>query len=372
MLIYKNTQIKYGLVLQIVSIIALSLFLFMYILPRYTTIGERVDATNALIWEYQSLKEKGIAYGSLVTVWNRTNKTELVRLTQNYAEDVKKAIVKPATIKGEYIKWINSEIEKADATEIKKKFAFMNSIIPTLHKNELFWEEEEPITLSALISYVEGNILWKFGITSTSPIGIQNITFVSADDPDMKANSTTGTIGYFDILFAIEARNSDIQDMIAFIEKSWQNTEPSPSDPNTPLPWVMSNALITIETLSLNSVITSQNQGEMNELQMTLRFYVRGASQKDIVAVKDRILSDIKKLSTALKTLQEKCDPAKIPCDELEPIVLAVNSLEKNANTLVSSQGNEVTRLNILSQVTASLSEVEAQFDIFKKVNKIQ
>lgn len=372
MLVYKNTQIKYGLILQIVSVIALSLFLFFYILPRYTAIGERIDATNALLRESKSLKEKWIPYVSLVSVWNRTNKSELVRLTQNYSEDVKKAIIKPTSVKDDYIKWVNSEIEKTDATEIKRKFAFMNSIIPTLHKNELFWEEEEPITLSALVRYVEGNILGKYSITSTSPIGIQNITFVSADDPEMKANMETGTIWYFDMLFAIEARNSDIQDMIRFVEKSGNSVNTLTSDPNAPLPAVMSNALITIENLSLNTYISNKNLDEMNEWQVTLRFYVRGASLKDINALKDKILADIKKLSTSINSLQKTCDPKTVRCDELEPIVLAVNSLEKNANTLVSSQWNEVTRLNILSQVTASLSEVEAQFDIFKKIQKIQ
>jgi hypothetical protein len=62
--------------------------------------------------------------------------------------------------------------------------------------------------------------------------------------------------------------------MIQAVEASGDSTKDS-ADPNAPAPVVMSNPLITIENISLTDNITVANQGEMNEGQVVLRFYVR-------------------------------------------------------------------------------------------------
>lgn len=217
--------------------------------------------------------------------------------------------------------------------------------------------------------YVEGNILGKYDVTSLSPIGIQTISYT--DSNILKEyGASTGSIGYFDITFDIEGQNTNIEDMVQGIEKLGDPANLGDiNDVNAPSPAIMSNPLVTIENLSLNNNITTDNRYEMNAGSMTLRFYVRGASKGDIEAIQAKIKETIATLKTSILNTEKTCNAEVARCEDLKSIESAINEIEKNAESLINVKGNEVAQLNVLSQLSASIDEIQRRLDEFIALN---
>ncbi len=139
MLVYKNAQIKYSLLFEILLVLIFVMLFFFFIMPRYEVLGNQINSTNALITEYHTVESDGITYGNLVTIAKRNNKLQLIALIENYKSDVQKAIVKTGST-ATYEAWLTDakQISLSEQYLVSRKFAFINSIIPTLHENELF------------------------------------------------------------------------------------------------------------------------------------------------------------------------------------------------------------------------------------------
>lgn len=371
MLTYKNSHIKYGLITQVVIIGFFLWFLFLSILPKYWLIEQKVGEVNTLLDEYKNIEIKGVPFSSLANVAKRRERAEVIRLTEQLPKETEQAITKSWSSDLTYEVWLKQEKEKAfsEKETISQKFAVLNSILPTLHANEIFEVPEDAITLTSLIKYVEGSVLGKHAIISLSPIGIQSISFTESEILK-KYGAQTGAIWYFDIFLEIEWRNSDIEIMIQNIESSGnRGTGAISEELSDEKPPVMSNPLITIESLSLNTNITRENQGDMNQWQIILRFYVRWASTRDIEAVKSAIIEKTSKLQKDIQAMKKQCIDKQNNCSEIFALEVAINDHKKNENAFMATGGNEVTKLNILSQVTNSITTISDKFETYKALN---
>jgi hypothetical protein len=74
-----------------------------------------------------------------MNVAKRNSKAELIRLAQEYPKDTQTAITKSGKTNMTYEAWMSEEKNTAFASKetVAKKFATINSILPTLHANDL-------------------------------------------------------------------------------------------------------------------------------------------------------------------------------------------------------------------------------------------
>ncbi len=318
----KNTtavkeRLTYALIGQIFIITLSSLALIFYIVPKWKEINTKVEETNASIANYETTKKNGLPTKKIksIIVKDQTKK-ELFSLIQKNEKAVAKVIKKGKTQKS-YIDWINDSLNNSneDRKKIQIIKAKMNSIVPTLSPITSTIEETQ-VSLKNYVDFIENKLLTNFKIKSTSPLSIDKITY--AKDT---AKSPMGNIGYLDFNLQFEGNNEHIYKFLDYIH-TLGNTEILTQtgvtfDTIDQVPAVMTNPLVTIESLTLNDEIDiDTKKDKLNAGVIILRFYVRGSAPSDANFLAKKVESKKKELSEALEKAKKVCEKQKEQCEK--------------------------------------------------------
>lgn len=116
-------------------------------------------------------------------------------------------------------------------------------------------------------------------------------------------------IGTFDLQISFKAKNKDITDFIQFLNITGNPELLTSTGVMTEkdIPGVMTNPLITIVNFGLQDPVEDQPTDKENSGRVTLRFYVRGVSATDMIALEENIKAREKVLSESLAQNIEEC-----------------------------------------------------------------
>lgn len=116
-------------------------------------------------------------------------------------------------------------------------------------------------------------------------------------------------IGTFDLQISFKAKNKDITDFIQFLNITGNPELLTSTGVMTEkdIPGVMTNPLITIVNFGLQDPVEDQPTDKENSGRVTLRFYVRGVSATDMIALEENIKAREKVLSESLTQNIEEC-----------------------------------------------------------------
>ncbi|MDD2917279.1 MAG: hypothetical protein PHH70_05550 [Candidatus Gracilibacteria bacterium] len=363
----KKDRLIKGIVLNSFVLIGCAIYVFTFVEPKYTALGDSVAKINTLNGEITSLQNTGVNADSFQELLNRLGRMQEV--SENIFSDPSKltqVLTKPANIQKDYLSWLideNGKVNDMDK-EIGTNDRILGNIIPVFSNDGLSGNDsdvENQITLGSFISYIENNILGKYMLSSYVPLGISNITF-----PDKK--DTPVNIGSFKVALDFKGKNSDIKSFLTNIQQSGkitiQNgklTSTSPLDGGATGEKglsSLSNLLINIDSLSLDTIPIDPN--EQNNGSITLVFYVEGLNYQKILAIRTLLLA---KFAGLQKSVQEKgmlCAKAGNPlCDE---------SVTNNAITAIKVLMNN---LSMLQPKIDALKKGDATIDVNKEMETL-
>lgn len=289
----KKDRLVKGVALNTLVFVGCITYIFLFVMPKYDDIDTTVGKINASLSDTSKLQKDGVdkdAFRELLTRLGK--KKEVPDTVFSDPGKLSKVLLKPATVKKDYLAWLIEENGKISALdeEIRKNDAILGNIIPVFANSSTLNasnDMDNQLTLASLVSHVEKDMLGKYGLTSYSPIGISNISF-----PDKK--DTPVNIGSFKISLDFKGKNSDILALVDAIQKSGKLTvrngklasdTPLASDPaKTKGLSDLSNLLINIDSFSLDSIPTSPS--DSNKGSMTLEFYVEGMNYQKVLALR--------------------------------------------------------------------------------------
>ncbi len=136
---------------------------------------------------------------------------------------------------------------------------------------------------------------------------------------------------------------------------------------NAPIPEIMSNPLITLESLSIESPINMSYPNVQNSGRITLRLYVRGSSESDQIFLKEAFQKKQSELQAKINESVKNCTQTTTPCtyaDALEKVKNKFDQFSKAADNLMNSGGSTgVKSIYILSQQLESLKSIETEYN---------
>lgn len=298
----QNEQLTHAAIGQAAVIALVGLFIWFYTFPKYTELSASVQDTNALIRSYNTTESSGIPYNQLRDVINTSwGGKELLWIVQNYQKETEEAIKKVGNLS--YLKWLDEMIgDTTDSQALAIDQAKLSSIIPTLSpiNNGV---DTDAISLKKFISFIEDNIIRQFGLESNTAIGIQNIKYGDG-------TVIPKTIGSFDSEISFTALNNDIWKMLAYVNTLGHTdilTNTGTATMSGAVPWLMSNPLVIVQGISLQKPLDMNKPNEKNTGQVTLRFYIRGSSEADIVFLTETIQHKQEKIKKSVDELVKRC-----------------------------------------------------------------
>lgn len=288
----QKEHLTYTAVWQVVVIFAMAMTIYQYILPWLSDISQLSKDAQTAIESYSGTYNGGIEEGSLQRLLSsKSEYAELVKIIQTDPDYTKRILKKEnMSITGstqynydcrnvDYYTCLKSVLGKVDKEKesIKNEKAKLNSIIPTMSpfSNNI---EEDNITLREYVNYIEKSILQRFHFDSNVIIGLQWLSFGN------KADGVPESIGMFEFRLDFKATNQDILDFIEYIYETGRPDILSYTGELTKdrIPKVMSNPLITMESLSIQDKLDLDNPTKENSGRSTIKFYIRGVSKDDI------------------------------------------------------------------------------------------
>lgn len=355
-------QLTFKAWLQVFLIFAAVVFTFMYTLPKLDAIGLQVSQTNDAVTRYQQLEKDGIPFGSLVTTIQKVgDNKELTDLISRSSTETQEAIKKDNPSEP-YLSWVTNALSKSDKDRaiLSDMRARVNSIVPTLSpvSNNM---DENSVTLRDYITFMERDILRRFNIESLSPLGIDGITYENKGD-------AANPIGHFQMDMNFSAPNKDV---VAFLDYINKTGTPEIFDtegilPNAPA--VMSNPLITIDSLSLTKMPSSLLPNEENTGRVSLHFYVRGSSSSDQDALLETFNKRRADLGQKISDSLKKCQDTT--CVSLDAITLVKHKFDQLNNsfqsTLAAKKGSPVETIYMIGQQLQSLKAISDEFENIK------
>lgn len=240
--------------------------------------------------------------------------------------------------------------------------AKINSIIPTLSPLSNS-QSGMNVTLRDYVSFLEQKILKDHNIVSMSPVGIDGVKYQEAENGGLSS-----PIGQFSADINFKATNANIKKLLDTVGKMG---EPSIFD-NTEIlsnpPAIMSNPLVTVESLSLKDILDSDFPNSLNEGQIRLTFYVRGSSNTD----RDYLIEGFNKkkiaLATEINTSVENCQ--KTNCVSLESLLAVQKKFQKFDNSLQSVlksvNDNTIRVAYIIAGQIQTLQSIRSEFESIK------
>lgn len=173
----QKEHLTYTVIGQVVTLMAIGIFSYQYVIPGISTINANLATANEEIENYQKTYDTGISFANLGNLLSgKPERLELVKIMQSDPPETEKVIQKIGN--QNYLDWLTQSIGKSDNDKqilIQEK-AKLNSIIPTMSPVSTNIEEEN-VTLKQYVRFIEGTILKKFNFDSNVVIGMQGITF---------------------------------------------------------------------------------------------------------------------------------------------------------------------------------------------------
>ena len=354
----QREHLTYTAIGQAASLVAVWLLLWLYVLPGFATISTNIETANTAIDEYTTLRDNGIPFNELLkTLTPIKSKEELVKIIQAAPKETESAIKKQG--KGEYLLWLknaigNSDEDKKKLVQAKQK---LNSILPTMSPIGTNIDEEN-VTLKQYIRFIEGNILKTFDLKSNIPLGLQGIAYGDG------RNGVPKNVGTFDLKLDFKATNNNIQKLINFVNNSGDPTILSDSGvitDETKIPRVLSNPLLTIESLSLQNTLDLTRPGDLNSGRISMRFYVRGSSKDDIAFLKEAVKEREWALWKQIEAAIAECKKRDILCNNQTRLEEFNTKYKEFLRSLggISSGGDPIYTIN--NEVN-SLRSLEEEF----------
>ncbi|MFA6090514.1 MAG: hypothetical protein WC774_01935 [Candidatus Gracilibacteria bacterium] len=370
----KKDRLTKGITLNIGILVGCLVYIYLYIVPQYTTINETIAQVNTTIIDTASLKSTGVNKDSFTELLNKSGKKkEISETVFTDSSKLSEVLKKPTTITTDYLSWLIEENGKINALdkEIFETDTILGNIIPvfisssTINTGEYI---DNQLTLASFISYIEKDILGKYSLTSYAPLGISNITFSDK-------NNTSVNIGSFKITLDFKGKNSNILALIDAVQKSGSITIRNGkiiADTTKDVPLTkekglsgLSNLLITIDTFSLTDIPSSSSA--YNQGNITLNFYVEGMNYQKILLLRTLLTA---KFAGLQKSVQEKsmicAKPGNPLCNETitANAIATIKGLAKNLTELQpqinSFKAIDVTKdTDVLIDIKTSLQTIE-------------
>lgn len=360
----QREHLTYTLIWQTVTIFAVGIIVWQYIIPGFATINTNLIDANNKVGSYLEANETWYDYARVSAILTELwNKEELLKIVQATPEETRKALQK--VWNSDYLIWIKNAINASD--EDKKKLIQskkkINSILPTMSPISANIDEEN-ITLKQYIKFIEWRILLKYGLDSNIALGIQSLTYWNP------GNKTPSNIWMFDFRLDFKASNENIKDFIDFINESW-NTDILTSSwllTEDQIPEIMSNPLITMESLSLQDTLDMSNPKKLNSGRTTIRFYVRWASKDDVTYLRENLRSRKAELGKRVDIAVNDCQKNVVLCSQLSRLT----DFQKKYTEFLRGVwgewiewGGSINDIYALSQQVNSLRSLEAEFTSF-------
>lgn len=353
----QREQLMYSAIGNIAMITCVLLCVWIYILPRYSVLSAMIDETNTTISRYIHTSTEGLSYAEVDTILRATKwREELLAIIQTAPTATKEAIKKSGN--RPYLEWLKSASDdnQDDKGRLALKKARLNSILPTLNpeSNNMM---EDAVSMRRYVAFIEKNILRQFHIESTTTLGIQNIQY------GKKGGDIPESVGSFDAEITFTANNSDIANMIDYINALGHPEILSDTGTTIPvnLPEIMSNPIVVIDALSLRAMLDPNKPNEDNGGRITLRFYVRGSSKTDIDYLAGTLASHIAKLKTRIDANLKDCS-ADLTCSKLKDIQkISYKYNEFIRGTQADDQSTGVEKMYRLSAKLNSINAIEKE-----------
>ena len=175
-------QLTYKAGLQIFFLVVAFAITMLFTLPKLQEVSAQADLANAAVEKFANISNQWINSTNLISTINRIwNNSELVEIITKAWDDIIPIITKTGS--KPYLEWLkeNSLNDTADMAKLADAQAKINSIIPTISpiSNN---RDLKSITLREYISFMEEHILAKYGIESTSPLGIDGVKYQEAEE----------------------------------------------------------------------------------------------------------------------------------------------------------------------------------------------
>ncbi|MBC7504047.1 hypothetical protein H7169_03675 [Candidatus Gracilibacteria bacterium] len=352
----QREQLLHAIIGQFTIIVFVLVVAWIYIVPQYDTLSASILSTNIVIEKYTQTSSNGIAYSELDSVLRGSKgKEELLAIIQSAPKETQKVIEK---VGGDpYIVWLSTAISASntDKDKLTLKKARLNSILPTLNpmSNNII---EDTVSMRKYITFVENSILRQFEIESNVALGIQNIKY------GRKGSNMPEVIGSFDTEITFTSTNEKITRMIEYINNlgHYEVLMDTGSTSTGGAPAIMSNPLVMIDALSLQTTLDPTKSNEENSGRIVLRFYIRGSSPTDIAF----LIEAIKKRK---EELRKKID-ANIAACKNEVTCSGKKSLEIFERKY--SEFSRATSQNKLKSGTEMVYDLSAQLDSINALEK--
>lgn len=357
-------QLTYSAILQLSLLVLCGIIGFVYIIPTWKDINAQSQRTNEIIQKYEDTVTDGIPFGDLIdAITTVGNNNELIEIIHQNVDATKNAIKKTGS--WPYLTWLLHALQNSDEDREKLRIAKakINSIIPTLSPVSGNIDEES-ITLREYIAYIEENILRAFHLDSPSALGIDGLQYTEI--PDTKKSHP---IGHFDVNISFKARNQNIIDLLNYLKETGSpDILTMETNPGDEMPWVMSNPLITLESLSLVDAPNILNASSENSGRMTLRLYIRGWSTNDKKFLQEVFLKRKEALGTKISQALETCTMNNsTTCIHFA----ALQDIEKRYQEFIRSlvpvlekhKNSGVNEIYLVGQQIHSLKKLEEEFD---------
>lgn len=370
-------QLTYKAILQITFILIAVLLTIFYTQPKLAEVNDKVAQANITLENYKKLNENGIEfnvlknkiktvgwYESLIALIDE-NIEEANNQPKDISEDKKMPEVKNI-IKKEgndpYLTWLtsvsNSTTEEKEKIKIEK--SKINTILPTLSPITDSTNEES-VTLRNYIAYVEQNILKKYNILSFSPLGITGINY-NENQKDSK-----NPIGNFQLELNFNTSSDNVAKLIEYIKTSGK-PDILDKNYNWTIAGIMSNPLITIDSLSVNDTFEKNSTKDITG-KMTFSFYIRGSHTSDQLYIFESLIRKQNEFEAEIKKSIESCKTSGTcsNIEKLENISKKFDELNRSFKTIYEAKkGNTLEAMYLLTQQIQSLKLIESEYKSIK------
>lgn len=372
----QKEHLTYTAVWQVAVIIAMAVVVYQYIMPWLNEISQLSKDADAAIIAYSWTYNAGISDSNLQNILSSSSEyAELIKIIQTDPDYTKRILKKEnMSITGssiykydcslvDYFTCVKSVLGRVDKEKesIKNEKAKLNSIIPTMSpfSNNI---EEDNITLREYVNFIEKSILQKFHFDSNVVIGMQWLTFWK------KSDGIPESIGMYEFRLDFQATNQDIQDFIEYINNTGKPDILSYTGELTKdrIPKVMSNPLITMESLSLQEKLDLDNPTKENSGRATLRFYIRWVSKDDIQFLSENLKVKRADLQARIEENVRACEKDWVMCAIYSPKLKAFQKKFDEYSRGLSETlpvGTSPEMIYALNQTATTLKSLEQELD---------
>lgn len=292
------------------------------------------------------------------------NNSELFEIVTKNSTEVAPILTKKDP-NAKYYDWLLSEMSASQEDRVKliDAQAKINSIIPTLSPMSNN-QNAASVSLRDYTVFIEKKFLKDFGIMSLSPLGIAGVKYQEDKDGGLSS-----PIGEFTADITFEATNGNIQKLLDFIDTLGEPTILSSEEILQNPPAVMSNPLVTLETLNLEKFLNPEDPTFKNSGRLVLKFYVRGSSNTD----RDYLLESFNKKRNALA---EEISTKIAECEKNTSCVMmdSYKTVEKkfqNFNNSITEvirerSDNSIEIAYIIAQQLQTLQSLRTEFESIK------